>query len=54
MMIPFQVVMIPLYMEEYKLGILNTFLGLDSATRSECLRYFHADILLLGHTEIAG
>lgn len=28
MMIPFQVVMIPLYMEEYKLGILNTFLGL--------------------------
>ena len=28
MMIPFQVVMIPLYMDEYKLGILNTFLGL--------------------------
>lgn len=28
MMIPFQVVMIPLYMEEYKLGILNTLWGL--------------------------
>ena len=28
MMIPFQVVMIPLYMEEFKLKILNTFLGL--------------------------
>ncbi len=28
MMIPFQVVMIPLYFEEFKLGILNTYLGL--------------------------
>lgn len=28
MMVPFQVIMIPLYMEEYKLGILNTFAGL--------------------------
>lgn len=28
MMIPFQVIMIPLYMEEYKMGILNTHLGL--------------------------
>ena len=28
MMIPFQVVMIPLYLEEYKLGILNTYWGL--------------------------
>ncbi len=28
MMIPFQVVMIPIYLEEYKLGILNTFWGL--------------------------
>ncbi len=28
MMIPFQIVMIPLYLEEYKLGILNTFIGL--------------------------
>lgn len=54
MRIPFQVVMIPLYMEEYKLGILNTFFRTDSTTRSECLRYFHADLLLLGHTEIAG
>ena len=50
MMIPFQVVMIPLYMEEYKLGILNTFLGLILPRAAECLRYFHADLLLLGHT----
>ncbi len=28
MMIPFQVVMIPLYIEEFKMGILNTHLGL--------------------------
>ncbi len=28
MMIPFQVVMIPIYLEEFKLGILNTFWGL--------------------------
>ncbi len=28
MMIPFQIVMIPIYLEEYKLGILNTFVGL--------------------------
>lgn len=28
MMIPFQVVMIPLYLEEFKMGILDTFLGL--------------------------
>jgi len=28
MMIPFQVIMIPLYLEEYKLGILNTLAGL--------------------------
>lgn len=28
MMIPFQVVMIPLYLEEFKLGILNTYWGL--------------------------
>ena len=28
MMIPFQIVMIPIYLEEYKMGILNTFLGL--------------------------
>lgn len=54
MMIPFQVVMIPLYMEEYKLGILNTFLGLILPRAASALRYFHADLLLLGHTEIAG
>ncbi|WP_130838398.1 carbohydrate ABC transporter permease [Lachnoclostridium sp. Marseille-P6806] len=28
MMVPFQVIMIPLYIEEYKLGILNSFAGL--------------------------
>lgn len=28
MMVPFQVVMIPLYLEEFKLGILNTYAGL--------------------------
>lgn len=28
MMIPFQVLMIPLYIEEYKMGILNTYAGL--------------------------
>ena len=28
MMVPFQVIMIPLYIEEYKLGILDTLLGL--------------------------
>lgn len=28
MMVPFQIIMIPLYFEEYKLGILNTLLGL--------------------------
>lgn len=28
MMIPFQVIMIPLYLEEYRIGILDTFLGL--------------------------
>jgi len=28
MMIPFQIVMIPIYLEEYKMGILNTFIGL--------------------------
>lgn len=28
MMVPFQVIMIPLYIEVYKLGILNTYLGL--------------------------
>lgn len=28
MMVPFQVIMIPLYLEEYKLGILNSFAGL--------------------------
>lgn len=28
MMIPFQIIMIPLYIEEYKLGILDSFLGL--------------------------
>ena len=28
MMVPFQVIMIPLYMEEYLTGILNTFAGL--------------------------
>jgi multiple sugar transport system permease protein len=28
MMVPFQIVMIPLYFEEYKLGILDTLLGL--------------------------
>lgn len=28
MMVPFQVIMIPLYIELYKLGILNTYLGL--------------------------
>ena len=28
MMIPFQIVMIPIYLEEYKMGILNTLLGL--------------------------
>lgn len=28
MMVPFQIIMIPLYFEEYKLGILNTLAGL--------------------------
>ena len=28
MMIPFQIVMIPIYLEEYKMGILNSFVGL--------------------------
>lgn len=28
MMVPFQVIMIPLYMEEYLTGILNTYVGL--------------------------
>ncbi len=28
MMVPFQVIMIPLYMEEYMVGILNTYAGL--------------------------
>ncbi len=28
MMIPFQIVMIPIYLEEYKMGILNSFIGL--------------------------
>lgn len=28
MMIPFQVIMIPLYLEEFNLKILNTYLGL--------------------------
>lgn len=28
MMIPFQVIMIPLYLEEFKLGILNSYIGL--------------------------
>ncbi|WP_455616132.1 carbohydrate ABC transporter permease [Eisenbergiella sp.] len=28
MMVPFQITMIPLYIETYKLGILNTFIGL--------------------------
>lgn len=28
MMVPFQIIMIPLYFEEYKLGILNTLFGL--------------------------
>ena len=28
MMVPFQVIMIPLYMEEYRMGILNTIVGL--------------------------
>ena len=28
MMVPFQIIMIPLYIEEYKLGILDTLLGL--------------------------
>ena len=28
MMIPFQIFMIPLYIEEFKMGILNTFVGL--------------------------
>ncbi|MDD6550846.1 MAG: carbohydrate ABC transporter permease [Lachnospiraceae bacterium] len=28
MMVPFQVIMTPLYIEEYKMGILNTFIGL--------------------------
>lgn len=28
MMIPFQVIMIPLYLEEFQMGILNTFVGL--------------------------
>jgi multiple sugar transport system permease protein len=28
MMVPFQIIMIPLYFEEYKLGILDTLLGL--------------------------
>ena len=28
MMVPFQVVMIPLYLEEFKIGILNTLIGL--------------------------
>ncbi len=28
MMVPFQVIMIPLYMEEYTVGILNTYAGL--------------------------
>ena len=28
MMVPFQVIMIPLYMEEYLAGILNTYMGL--------------------------
>lgn len=28
MMVPFQVIMTPLYIEEYKMGILNTFAGL--------------------------
>lgn len=28
MMVPFQIIMIPLYFEEYKLGILNTLIGL--------------------------
>lgn len=28
MMVPFQVIMIPLYMEEYAVGILNTYAGL--------------------------
>ena len=43
-----------LYGRISSLEILNTYLRTDSATRSECLRYFHADLLLLGHTEIAG
>ena len=30
MMVPFQIIMIPLYIEEYKLGILDTLLGLSS------------------------
>ena len=28
MMVPFQVIMIPLYLEEFNLGILNTYAGL--------------------------
>lgn len=28
MMVPFQIIMIPLYIEEYKLGILDTYMGL--------------------------
>lgn len=28
MMVPFQIIMIPLYIEEYKLGILDTYAGL--------------------------
>lgn len=40
MMVPFQVIMIPLYMEEYRMGILNTIVGLVLPRASSAYEIF--------------
>lgn len=54
MMVPFQVIMIPLYLEEFNLGILNTYAGLILPRAAECLRHLHADFVFREHPEITG
>lgn len=48
MMVPFQIIMIPLYIEEYKLGILDTYAGTDPAQDCKCIWHLSAVLIFYG------
>lgn len=54
MMVPFQVIMIPLYLEEFNLGILNTYAGLILPRAAERLWYLHAYLIFWKYSKITG